>query len=106
MIEKKEFCRIINEVKRYQEFRDKINDLLGTVIDSPDLTDWCIYLLDVAMGIDITTDTYKKYGSDIGHFVYELNFGENWTPKSITMDGKSVDISTAEKLYDYLVSSS
>ena len=38
--------------------------------------------------------------------IYELNFGKNKdVVKAITVDGKTYDLSTAEKLYDYILDS-
>ena len=38
--------------------------------------------------------------------IYELNFGKNKDAvKAITVDGKTYDLSTAEKLYDYILDS-
>ena len=48
-------------------------------------------------------DQDKEY-SDIDYFIYELDFGKRWTEHSLTQNGVSIDISTSEKLYDYLVS--
>ena len=38
--------------------------------------------------------------------IYELNFGKNKDAvKAIIVDGKTYDLSTAEKLYDYILES-
>lgn len=42
------------------------------------------------------------YGNDIEYFIYDLAFGKNWKPDSLTINGTSIDISTAERLYDYI----
>ena len=66
-----------------------------------DLLATYIQVLEDAMGIE----TNDEYGSDISYFIYELDYGKKWTTDSITTsDGESIDISTAEKLYDYLIS--
>ena len=42
----------------------------------------------------------------IQYFIYELNFGESkYAVEAITVDGKTYDLSTAEKLYDYILDS-
>ena len=39
-------------------------------------------------------------------YIYELNFGKNKDAvKAITVDGKTYDLSTAEKLYNYILES-
>ena len=103
MITKEEFCDYIKKIKEYFEFRSQLDNLLNTVIESPDLIDTCIRMLEDIMGVDKSADWYKDFGSDISYFIFELNFGKEWTENSITTkDGKSIDISTPEKLYDYL----
>jgi hypothetical protein len=39
----------------------------------------------------------------ISYFIYELDFDEKYKDGCVTFDGKNIDISTAGKLYDYLV---
>jgi len=38
----------------------------------------------------------------IGYFVWELHFGRDWEPGSVTDGDYFIDLSTAEKLYDFL----
>lgn len=101
-ISKEDFCKIINRLQKSLDKQDEINHVLGAVIETGDLSDTVVELLEKLMNIE----TDDSYGSDIGYFVWELDFGRNWTPDSITdMNGNSIDFSTAEKLYDYLVNS-
>lgn len=40
----------------------------------------------------------------ISYFIYELEFGKKWEPGTITdSDGSDMDLSTSEKLYDFLL---
>lgn len=58
-------------------------------------------LLSLAMGLEVGT----RDGNEIEYFIYDLNFGKDYNEGSLTeMDGTPIDISTAEKLYDYIVS--
>lgn len=58
-------------------------------------------LLSLAMGLEVGTCD----GNEIEYFIYDLNFGKDYNEGSLTeMDGTPIDISTAEKLYDYIVS--
>ena len=48
-------------------------------------------------------------GGDIAYFCFELNFGEYWEPGDVTDVDEygnviDIDFSSAEKLYDYLIS--
>lgn len=58
-------------------------------------------LLSLAMGSEVGTCN----GNEIEYFIYDLNFGKDYAEGCFTeMDGTPIDISTAEKLYDYIVS--
>ncbi len=58
-------------------------------------------LLSFAMGLEVGTCD----GNEIEYFIYDLNFGKDYNEGCLTeMDGTPIDISTAEKLYDYIVS--
>lgn len=60
-----------------------------------------VNLLSLAMGLEI--GTYD--GNDIEYFIYDLNFGKEYKEGCITeIDGTPIDISTTEKLYDYIAS--
>ena len=63
-----------------------------------------IEMLCDLMEIEYNRDPY--IGDDIQYFIYELNFGKSkYAVKAITVDGKTYDLSTAEKLYDYILES-
>lgn len=56
-------------------------------------------LLSLAMGLEIGT----LDGNEIEYFIYDLDFGKDYKEGCLTaMDGTPIDISTAEKLYDYI----
>lgn len=104
-ISKEEFCKIMEQLKEYQDKYDKICGALGAVVDIGDLSDIVIKLLEKLMNVPVYKAENGIYeGSDISYFMYEIDFGRAWTPDSITeIDGTPIDISTAEKLYDYLL---
>lgn len=58
-------------------------------------------LLSLAMGLEVGTCD----GNEIEYFIYDLNFGKDYNEGCLSeMDGTPIDISTAEKLYDYIAS--
>ena len=100
-ITKDEFCKVVNKLERTWRKQSQIADVLGTVIDTGDLSDVVVDLLEKLMGLDPN----DVYGSDIDYFCWELDFGKKWKPNMIRdVNNNSIDISTAEKLYDYLIS--
>lgn len=46
----------------------------------------------------------KSDSKDVDYWVYELEYGKKYFEGCVLQDEKPVDISTAEKLYDYMVS--
>lgn len=100
-ITKEEFCKIIDRLQKSWDKQNQIIDALGAVIDTGDVSDMVVDLLNKLMELE----SDELFGSDIGYFCWELDFGRKWTPDSIQdINGNPIDISTSEKLYDYLIS--
>ena len=105
MISKEFFIQCINDVKECEEYAVKLNDFFRKnkvegYIFQPDCSATVVRLLHEIFGKADAND-------DISYFCYELDFGKRWQKGMIkdTVNGKQVDIdmSSAEKLYDYLV---
>lgn len=109
MISKEKFIEYMDAIKKTQEKDDKINDFLDEV--SPELGGGGAFILLEAqitmikmlcdlMEIDYG---YGDYANDIGYFIYDLEWGTKWNPGCFTeANGTPIDISTVEKLYDYI----
>jgi len=102
---KEKFVEIINEIKKLHEYEDALyalnyNSGFDSELRFPTLEDTVISLLEEVMHCPV--DEY--IGSDISYFIYDLDFGKDWEPGMIIdKDGNSIDHSTTEKLYDYIV---
>lgn len=101
MISKESFVYIIDQIKKYREVEDKINEALSEF-------EFCQFSMCEYEGLvvkvlqDAMDDNIDGW---IGYWVWELNFGEDYCEGSIVeADGTPIDISTADKLYDFLVS--
>ena len=105
MISKEKFVEIINRLKSYNELQNKINDLFRDNIDNKEMDfvnagsicvgheSVVVYLLENMFDTDM-----------ISYWIYELNYGEEYEEGCVLDENMQVvDISTAEKLYDYLV---
>ena len=105
MISKEKFVEIINRLKSYNELQNKINDLFednieNTEMDFMNAGSICIghesvvvYLLENMFDTDM-----------ISYWIYELDYGKNYK-NGYVLDGVGniIDLSTAEKLYEYLI---
>lgn len=104
-ISKEDFVETINKLQECWDRENKIHDALEVCDiyfedNSADyLYSTTIHLLEL-----LTNDPANDiYGSDISYFCWELNFGREYKPGMITdNEGKDIDFSSAEKLYDYL----
>ena len=105
MISKEKFVEIINRLKGYTELQNKINDLFRDNIDNKEMDfvnagSICIghesvvvYLLEKIFDTDM-----------ISYFIYELDYGEKYKAGCVLDENMNeIDLSTAEKMYDYLV---
>lgn len=100
-ISKEEFVGYIMAIKELDEGIDKINAVMDEVCQDniycpPTLKEDFLKLL-VKLFHDEKTDW-------IFYFIYDLNFGRDWTESSVTENGHPVPLRTPEDLYDLLVS--
>ena len=106
MISKEKFIKIIEEMKELHEMEDKINDL-GRNCSNDSIRDFGFFSYMTCQD-DIILDLLCTIFNDqdiISWWIYDLEFGSKYTDGCITEDnGKTIiDLSTAEKLYDYLI---
>ena len=107
IISKEKFVEIINRVKNYNELQDKIDNLFkdnkeNRERDFINAGSICIghesvvvYLLENMFDTDM-----------ISYWIYELDYGEKYTEGCVLDENmNNIDLSTAEKMYDYLVKS-
>lgn len=108
MIGKETFIKHMGYIKQTMDKEDKVYEFVGkTFRDS-----FClIYSDEITHMIEMVCDSMELerkhndlFNNDVEYFIYDLEWGKNWTPESVTeADGTPVDLSTVEKLYDYLV---
>ena len=105
MISKEKFVEIINRLKNYNELQDKIDELFKDNIENRERDfinagSICIghesvvvYLLERIFDTDM-----------ISYFIYELDYGKKYKAGCVLDENMNeIDLSTAEKMYDYLV---
>ena len=103
---KEKFVEIINEIQKLHKYEEDLYALnrryknYEVDFQFPTLEDTVVRLLEEVFQCRV--DEYV--GSDISYFIYELEFGQEWEPGMIIDEsGNDIDLSTAEKLYDYLI---
>ena len=100
---KEKFCYYINSIK---ELADKEDNFCRS-LEELDEENYCCCLLyskpinDIISLLKIITGDTDM----IDYFCWEIDFGESYTDGCVTdEEGNTIDISTPEKLYDYIVS--
>lgn len=106
MITKQEFVEIIERLRNYNDLQEKINNLFDDLIDNKE-QDFC-NAGSICIGHEtIVVKLLENMFNDndiISWWIYELDYGTSYKKGCIVdKDGKEIDLSTAEKLYDYLI---
>lgn len=111
VISKEKFVEYINFIKSLDEKETNLQksleecfgrDNVGHLFVFNEVVPKMIEMLCDLMGIEYNATQY--IGDDIQYFIYELNFGTDKCAKSaVEEDGITYDLSSPEKLYDYIV---
>ena len=101
MLSKKEFVKAIGDIKRNDEFLDKINDLFLEY--GSDTAIYSLGLIDTV--IDLLETVFKdKVDHWISYWIYECDFGETYKEGDVTEEnGTIIHLGNAEELYDFLI---
>lgn len=111
MISKETFVSMIEKIKDLQEREEQLRIAMNALSPS-----FYVAYYPLSEAIEAIVDLLSSYfyadpqtrdvTNDISYYIYDLEFGKNWTPDCYTdAEGNPIDISTAEKLYDYLINS-
>lgn len=101
MLSKETFVKTINFLEERENQIDKINELFteefGDSVFYP-------YFKHDKMIVDILMEIMDDQGEWIEYYLYENDYGHDLKPDSVSeADGTPIDITTPEKLYDFLV---
>jgi hypothetical protein len=106
MITKKEFVKIINRLKKTNDFVDKTNNearKLQDAIESDFFNSMSLSISHESIVVSLLENIFND-GDIIGWWIYDLDYGREYKDGCITeKNGDIIDVSTAEKLYDYLI---
>lgn len=105
MISKEEFCEIIKRLKETDDIVDKVNNMFNSSIDSK-ISDFMNAASLMICHEDIVVKLLEKIFNDtqnISWWLYECNYGKNFKIGDLIDNGKEIDLTTPEKLYDYLI---
>lgn len=105
---KEKFIEAINELEAGERLQQKVatavrqyNNLVHSDYPEP----FGLVVSHDFLVIDLLTEIMEDKHGDIEHFCCELDYGKKYYPGCVTEpDGTELDFSTAEKLWEYLIS--
>lgn len=107
-LEKQEFVDIICRLKDSTELVDKVDELFRNSRENLEC-DCCngagLQISHEGLVVKLLEMLLRDSFGNVSYFIYELDYGKEYRQGCITDEkGENIDISTPEKLYDYLVS--
>ena len=108
MITKQEFVKIINRLRDYNDLQDKIQELFKDNIDNQEMdfmNAGTICVGHETIVVKLLENMFNDRGNWISWWLYEQDYGRNVSIDDVFDEeiGKFVDLTTPEKLYDYLI---
>lgn len=105
-ISKEEFVEVLNRLRDSSDLVRKVNGLFRDSRDNVEC-DFCngaaLQISHESTVVFLLRKLLKDAFENIDYFIYELDYGRKYEPGMITDEnGRDIDLSTAEKLYDYL----
>lgn len=105
MITKQEFVKIINRLRAYNDLQDKIQDLFRNNIDNQEMdfmNAGSICIGHETIVVKLLENMFNDKNT-ISWWLYECNYGRDFSLGDLEVDGVEIDLTTPEKLYDYLI---
>lgn len=102
---KEKFCQILKKIKATVDLEENIYNIVWDYNNEykEDINMGGIFYPMISETLYLLKEIMQDEGDDISYFCWELGFGTNWKPGMIVdKNGRDIDFSTAEKLYDYL----
>ena len=106
MISKEKFVEIIERLRNYDDLQKKIQELFKDNIDNQEMdfmNAGSICIGHESVVVDLLKNIFDDKYDYIGYYLYECDYGRETENKIFDNDDKPIDISTPEKLYDYLI---
>lgn len=105
MISKQEFVNIINRLRNYNDLQNKIDELFEENIDNREMDFMdagSICIGHETIVVRLLENIFNDKNT-ISWWLYECNYGRDFSLGDLEDNGVEIDLSTPEKLYDYLI---
>lgn len=109
MLTKQEFVDIINRLRDYNDLQKQIQKLFENNIDNQEMdfmNAGSICIGHETIVVKLLRELFNLQDDDtLSWWIYEMDYGRAFLIGDITeADGTEIDLTTPEKLYDYLIS--
>lgn len=105
-LSKKEFVDIITRLQTATELVDKVEELFRQSRDNLE-NDFCngagLQISHEGIVVQLLEKIMGDSCGNISYFIYELDYGKEYKEGCISDNKGFIDISSAEKLYDFLI---
>ncbi len=100
MISKNTFVKTMTKLEALDNKMDNVDVAMKALCD-----DFCgFYIPDILdITLDILEETFKDKGRWISYCALDLKWLHDATSSYINVDGKDIDLSSWEKVYDFLI---
>lgn len=102
---KQEFVDIINRLREATELVDKVEELFRDSRDNLEC-DFCngagLQISHEGIVVKLLEKLMQDSYGNISYFIYELDYGKEYQDGCVLDSTGNIDISTPEKLYDFL----
>ena len=103
---KQEFVDILNRLREATELVDKVEELFRNSRENLEC-DFCngagLQISHEGIVVKLMERLMRDNAGNISYFIYELDYGKTYQEGCIFDQSGNIDISTSEKLYDYLL---
>ena len=103
---KQEFVDILGRLREAAELVDKVEELFRNSRDNLEC-DFCngagLQISHEGIVVKLLEKLMKDSFGNISYFIYELDYGREYREGCISDENGNIDISTPEKLYDFLM---
>jgi len=102
IISKQKFVEIMDSLQKANDVHNKVGDIfhkeLGEYLNTTPF-----YAIYEQIVVDLLCDMFNsRY--DILYFIYDSNYGRDYSDGDVMDHGNIIDLSNSSKLYDYLIS--
>lgn len=105
LLTKQEFVDVINRLREANVLVDKVEELFRNSRDNLECDFYngaSLLISHEGIVVKLLEKLMQDSGGDISYFIYELDYGKDYQEGCLSDENGNIDISTPEKLYEFL----